>query len=107
MSAPAVICAAPDCENPVERRPGRVGRPPIYCSKACRPSLAKEVLTVEVAQDVADDGQLLREWNVWLQRGMHRVLIRRELGPLSAESFARELRYFFQGMGPAPRNTEQ
>ena len=100
MSAPAVICAAPGCENPVERRPGRVGRPPIYCSPACRPTLAREVLTVEVVQDDADDRQPGRDWIVRLRRGMHTVSVRRELGRFSAETFARELRYFFAGGRP-------
>jgi hypothetical protein len=106
MSAAVVICAAPDCDNLVERRPGRIGRPPIYCSPTCRPSLAKESLTVEVAQTLTDEGELLREWNVRLRRGMHSVLVRQELGPLSAESFARELRYFFQGLASTQRGRE-
>lgn len=103
MSAP-VICAAPGCENPVERHPGRVGRPPIYCSPACRPTLAREALTVEVTQDDTEDRQPGRDWNVRLRRGAHTVLIRWELGRFTAESFATELRHFFQGVGPMKRS---
>ena len=107
MSAPVVICAAPGCENPVERHPGRVGRPPIYCSPACRPTLAKEVLTVEVVQDDTDERQPGRDWIVRLRRGMHTVPARRELGRFSAEAFARELRYFFQGVGPTQHSEDR
>jgi hypothetical protein len=106
VSAPVVICAAPGCENPVERHPGRVGRPPIYCSPACRPTLAKEVLVVEVVQDDVEDREFGREWIVRLRRGMHTVSVRRELGRFSAEAFARELRYFFQGVGPTQRRED-
>jgi hypothetical protein len=107
MSAPAVICAAPDCENPVERHPGRVGRPPIYCSKACRPTMAKEALVVEVVQDDTDERQPGRDWIVRLRRGAHTVSVRRELGHFSAEALARELRYFFHGVGPTQRSEDR
>ena len=107
MRAPVVICAAPGCENPVERHPGRVGRPPIYCSAACRPTLAKEVLSVEVVQDDTDDRQPGRDWIVRLRRGMHTVSVRQELGHFSAEAFAGELRYFFQGVGPTQRSEDR
>ena len=89
MSTLAVICAAPDCENPVERQPGRVGRPPIYCSKACRPSLAKEVLTVEVVQDDTEDRQPGRDWIVRLRRGTHTVPVRKRTRPLQRRGVRR------------------
>ena len=107
MSAPVVICAALDCENPVERKPGRVGRPRIYCSPACRPTLAKEALVVEVVQDDTDDRQPGLDWVVRLRRGMHTVPVRRELGRFTAESIAHELRYFFQGVGPTQGGKKQ
>jgi hypothetical protein len=34
---------------------------------------------------------------------MHAVSVRQELGHFSAEAFAGELRYFFEGVGPTQR----
>ncbi|HEX2053001.1 MAG TPA: hypothetical protein VHJ78_04635 [Actinomycetota bacterium] len=86
-------CAAPGCDNPVLRRPG-VGRPPIYCSPACRPSRsgAAGQLTVDVHQE-DDDGQGAgRCWTVALRRGRHSVVVARELGRFSASQLCNELR---------------
>ena len=54
-------CAAPGCHNPVVRTCGRTGRPPIYCSSACRPSRAPRPdghqISVEATQnDPSQDG---------------------------------------------------
>ena len=47
-------CASAGCDNAVIRRPGRRGRPPIYCSPACRPSrtggAGRNQISVEVDQ---------------------------------------------------------
>ncbi len=101
--SPPVICAAPDCENPVERQPGRVGRPPIYCSPACRPTLTRAALVVELVQDDSEDREPGRGWIVRLRRGAHTVPVRRELGHFTAEAVATELRHFLQGVGPIQR----
>jgi hypothetical protein len=105
MSAP-IICAAPGCDNPVVHHPGRVGRPPIYCSPACRPSHGSPALTVEVDQDTADDQQPGRDWVVRLRRGPRIVVVRGQLGRFSATAFASELRSLLEGvsehLGDAP-----
>ena len=98
--SPILRCARPDCDNPVVRKPGKVGRPAIYCSPACRPALARQPLVVEVVQDDSEDRQPGRDWIVRLRRGAHTVPIRRGVGRLSAEDCAREMRYFFQDVGP-------
>jgi hypothetical protein len=43
---------------------------------------------------------------VQLRRGMRTFSARRELGRFSAETFARDLRYFFQGVGPTQRRED-
>jgi hypothetical protein len=98
--SPILLCARPDCDNPVVRKPGKVGRPPIYCSKACRPALAKQVLVVELVQDDSEDREPGRVWIVRLRRGAHTVPVRQQLGRFTAEAIARELRYFLQEVGP-------
>ena len=100
MSAPEVTCAAPGCENPVERHPGRVGRPPIYCSPACRPGAGRDRVTVEVDRHEVDDdvSPARHAWTVRLRRGKRIVVIDSQLGRFSADALARELRHLF---GPA------
>jgi hypothetical protein len=105
--SPAVICAAPDCHNPVVRRPGRVGRPPVYCSPACRPTLARQALVVELVQDDSEDREPGRDWIVRLRRGAHTVPVRRELGHFTADAVATELRHFLQGVGPTHRREDR
>lgn len=91
----ARTCAAPGCDNPVVRRPGRRGRPPIYCSLACRPSLrgANEI-HVDVVHEEPDDIGAGRLWTVTLRRGHRRVVVGRDLGRFSATLLAAELRSF-------------
>jgi hypothetical protein len=91
MSSP-VVCAAAGCENRVVRRPGQAGRPPIYCSPACRPSHARPALTVEVDHDATEDRQPGRDWVVRLRRGQRVVVLRQGLGRFSANAFATEVR---------------
>ncbi len=86
-------CAAPGCDNPVDRRPGQRGRPAIYCSLACRPSRQGNAgaITVDVGQD-DDNAAGGRTWMVTLRRGRRRVVVGRDLGRFSAAMLSRELR---------------
>lgn len=87
-------CAAPGCDNPVVHRPGRRGRPPIYCSLTCRPSRqgpAAEI-RVEVDQGESDDGGAGRVWTVTVRRGRRSVVVGRDLGRFSATLLADDLR---------------
>jgi hypothetical protein len=90
MSAP-LPCAAPGCDNPVARRQGPVGRPPIYCSPACRPSRVRPAITVEVDQVQSDDERHGRDWVVRLRRGGRVAVVQRGLGRFSATALAAEL----------------
>ncbi len=98
MSKPA--CAAAGCENPVQRHPGRVGRPPIYCSPACRPSRTgrpgANQITVEVDQEDHDGDRPGRCWVVTLRRGKNSVVVGRDLGRFSATVLSGELRALLQ-----------
>jgi hypothetical protein len=88
----SVECAAPGCDKPVERHPGQTGRPPIYCSPACRPSHTRPTLTIEVDHDGHQHTEPGREWLVRLRRGQHSIVLRDGLGRFSAAAFATELR---------------
>ena len=94
MSGPA--CAAAGCDNPVERHPGRVGRPPIYCSPTCRPSrtgcAGRNLISVEVVQEEHDGEGSGRCWVVTLRRGTNSVVVGRDLGRFSATILSGELR---------------
>lgn len=92
----AAVCAAPGCDNPLPRRPGRRGRPPIYCSPECRPSPGRQVLGVEAEQSDADeDGG--RDWEVRLRRGRRAVVVQRGLGRFSATALAAEIQMLITG----------
>jgi len=94
VSGPA--CAAAGCDNAVERHPGRVGRPPIYCSPACRPSRASSgshnPISVDVDQEDHDGERPGRCWVVTLRRGTNTVVVGRDLGRFSATVLSGELR---------------
>jgi len=94
VSGPA--CAAAGCDNAVDRHPGRVGRPPIYCSPACRPSRAgcagRNQISVEVEQQEDDGDGSGRCWVVTLRRGTAAVVVGRDLGRFSATVLCGELR---------------
>ena len=95
-------CASAGCDNPVVRRPGRRGRPQIYCSPACRPSRTganRNQITVEVDQQDADDGPG-RTWVVTLRRGQRRVVVGRDLGRFSATALSGELRTLLHPRSP-------
>jgi len=92
----SATCAAAGCDNAVERHPSRVGRPPIYCSPACRPSrtgrAARNQISVEVDQEDHDGDRPGRCWVVTLHRGHHSVIVGRDLGRFSATVLCGELR---------------
>ncbi len=93
------LCAAHGCDNPVPRRPGRAGRPPIYCSPACRPSYVRPALVVEVdQQDAADDDGQGRDWIVRIRRGERFAVAGRALGRFTAMALATELRSLLEGV---------
>ncbi|MGH9223053.1 MAG: hypothetical protein ACRD2W_04555 [Acidimicrobiales bacterium] len=95
-----ITCASPDCDNRVERRPGALGRPPIYCSPTCRPSrqgaCADRRIVVEVEQEDDDHDGAGRSWVVRIRRGRHSVVVGRDLGRFSATVFCAELRAVLQ-----------
>lgn len=96
-------CAAPDCDNPVVRRPR--GRPAIYCSPTCRPSRRARHprLTVEIDHpDTSPDGRPTdRVWTVRLRRGPTTVTIADDLGWPSANTLADQLNNLLH---PTPRD---
>jgi hypothetical protein len=89
-------CARAGCEVRLVRKAR--GRPPIYCSAACRHLVARKGpmprLTVEVDHERDDDvgrptGQV---WLVRLRRGDRTVDVATGLGRPSAEYLARRIR---------------
>ena len=89
-------CARPGCPNPLVRKAR--GRPPLYCSAACRHAVARKGpaprLTVEVDAEAGDatgrpTGHV---WLVRLRRGERSVEVATGLGRPSAEYLARQLR---------------
>lgn len=99
---PGVVCAAPGCTNPVVRP--RTGRPPTYCSPACRPSARTTTghLVVEVDHEpTPDDARPTgRIWMVRLRRGSRSVIIAAELGRPSADHLAGQIGKL---LSPEPR----
>jgi hypothetical protein len=90
-----VICAAPDCDNPLPERSGR-GRPFIYCTPACRPTGARphrEPLEVQLDHEPthADERPTGRVWSIALRRGANSVIVAAELGRPSAENLAAQI----------------
>ena len=94
--APAQPCARPDCPNPVVR-PARRGRPPIYCSPACRARAQRRPPPEPVLVEV-DHGSLTaqgrpagRVWLVRLRRGPHTVTVASGLGRTTADHLAAQI----------------
>jgi hypothetical protein len=94
-AAKTLTCARPGCANPVVRRPGRTGRPPIYCSPACRPSRRADRGQISVEIDQDDDARPGldpgRSWIVRLRRGRRTVIVGRDLGRFAATALTGEL----------------
>ena len=107
MSGPA--CAAAGCDNAVERHPGRVGRPPIYYSPACRPSrtgcAGRSQVSIEVDQQEDDGDGSGRCWLVTLRRGTNTVVVGRDLGRFSATVLSGELRALLHPRARQERDT--
>jgi hypothetical protein len=106
------VCATPGCHNPVAARHGTTGRPPIYCSRACRLALRVarrrtqpehtaepaeiaigndgDEIAVEIGQD-PDDPTPMRSWTVTLHRGPHAVTVGHGLGRFAATALTSDL----------------
>jgi hypothetical protein len=99
-----LLCAGPGCANPVIRRPGQTGRPPISCSPGCRPSRRADrgQISVEIVQD--DDASAGpdpgRTWIVRLRRGPRTVIVGRNLGRFAAGALTGELRQLLDPRTP-------
>jgi hypothetical protein len=108
----AHLCATPGCDNPVPARRGTTGRPPIYCSAACRQALrltrrrphpdpptqkpdhitneTNNQITVEIGQD-PDNPTPMRSWTVTIHRGQHAVTVSHGLGRFAATALTADL----------------
>ena len=107
------VCATPGCHNPVAARHGTTGRPPIYCSRACRLALRvarrrpqpepitaqppettssdrDDEITVEIGQD-PDNPTPMRAWTVTIHRGHHAVTVGHGLGRFAATALTGDL----------------
>ncbi|MHB8450486.1 MAG: hypothetical protein ACYDAQ_08575 [Mycobacteriales bacterium] len=99
-------CAAAGCDNPVERLDGQTGRPRIYCSPTCRPSMGgrqdryRISVQVDQDQDGRDGPDPGRSWVVRLRRGQRTVIVGEALGRFAATALAGELRNLLH---PRPR----
>jgi predicted Rdx family selenoprotein len=89
-------CARPGCDRPLVRKAR--GRPPLYCSAACRHLVARKGpaphLVVEVDHE-REDGTGRPTGHVWLvrlRRGDLVVEVARDLGRPSADYLAQQLR---------------
>ena len=98
-------CARPGCPNPLVRRAR--GRPPLYCSAACRHAVARKGpaprLVVEVDAEACDITGRPRGhvWLVRVRRGDRVVEVATGLGRPSAEHLARQLREVIEPQRPA------
>lgn len=98
-------CARPGCRQPLVRKPR--GRPPLYCSAACRHLVARKGplprLTVEVDHEGGDqDGRPTGQvWLIRLRRGDRVLVVATGLGRPSAEYLARGLRDIIEPSRPA------
>ena len=87
-----ISCVAPGCTNPPAERRHRHGRPPLYCSPACRRRAAR--ITVEVDHDDLNDRPVGRVWHVRLRRRDRTVVIVDGLGRPSADYLADQITRF-------------
>ncbi len=89
-------CARPDCPNPVAH-PGHRGRPPIYCSPACRARAQRRPPTGPILVEV-DHGSLTAEgrpagrvWLVRIRSGPKAVIVASGLGRTTADHLADQI----------------
>lgn len=93
---PDVACAAPGCDRPVHQ-PTTRGRPPIYCSPACRAAVKcrphNRPVLVEVDHPPLDtrDRPAGRIWQVTLRRGDRAVTVATDLGRTTADDLANRI----------------
>ncbi len=113
------LCATPSCGNPVAARHGTTGRPPIYCSRACRLALRVarrrpqpehitaepaeitigsdgngDEIAVEIGQD-PNDPTPMRSWTVTIHRGQQVVTVGHGLGRFAATALGGDLQQLF------------
>jgi hypothetical protein len=93
---PVPACARPGCPNPIIR-PTRRGRPPIYCSPACRQRAKQRRAGGPILVEV-DHGSLTAEgrpagrvWLVRLRRGPQTVIVASGLGRTTADHLAGQI----------------
>jgi hypothetical protein len=96
-AAPArPVCAAEGCHRPPQPFTGR-GRPPIYCSPACRARTARRPnrgpILVEITHPPTTGRQRPagRIWTVQLRRGTRTVTIATGLGATTAGALADQI----------------
>lgn len=110
MTAPTVpdrlgACARPGCGAPLVRKAR--GRPPLYCSTACRHAVGRKgpVPRLVVEVDYEQEDRIGRPtghvWLVRLRRGDREVEVGTGLGRPSAEYLARQLRDLIDVPRPA------
>jgi hypothetical protein len=98
-------CARPGCEEPLVRKAR--GRPPLYCSAACRHLVARKGPAPRLAVEIdAEAGSATGRptghvWLVRLRRGDQAVEVATGLGRPSAEYLARQLRDLIDVPRPA------
>jgi hypothetical protein len=98
-------CARPGCGQPLVRKAR--GRPPLYCSAACRHAVARKgpvprlLVEVDHERDEPVGRPTGHVWLVRLRRGERAVDVATGLGRPSAEYLARQLREIVEPQRPA------
>lgn len=90
-----VVCARPGCPRPAAPRQSR-GRPPIYCTPACRTAAQRRPengpVIVEIDHTSPEPGRPSgRVWLVRLRRGQHAVTVATDLGRPTADNLAHQI----------------
>lgn len=89
-----LACASAGCDNAVGRHSGRVGRPLVYGSPACRPSRIAAPTATRSASKVEQEDHDGRDrprplLDGHARRGPHDAIVCRDLGRFSATVFVR------------------
>ena len=95
MPGSNIACARPGCPRPAAPRQSR-GRPPIYCTPACRAAAQRRPdagpILVEIDHTSPEPGRPSgRVWLVRLRRGQHTVTIATNLGRPTANTLAHQI----------------